>query len=576
MIYRRAAVAVALLIFASGAVLGADYTMGRYDANQTSYTAERLGLPLILNWEYVGSKYENNPASPVVVGNTVVFACGDRVYGVDLATGSLKWRYPSDQGLSGSVKATPAIYGGNVYFGAGENLFCISLETGTFRWAYQTRGAIRCAPVILDGSIYFGSDDNSLYCIDAETGDPRWSKPFVARDDIAIGVAIGSGIVVASCMDGNTYGVMAGSGRLRWPPFRLPMAPTDTAPAISENVAVVAVGNAMYGLAARSGQLRWMVQLPAEVAASPALLGFDVFVPCRDKKIYAYSTTGRRPALKWVGPADLGATPMSTPVIAGDTLWVTGARGVIAGFSVGDGTLKWRYVAAPSSVTTPNSGYCDAASSPTVANGALLVLTDDGVLRCFTPDAADNIPPGVFTPTPAAGTVMSPAPPIKMSAVLYDIGSGVDPASVSMMLDGQPVDTGDKKLFDVTTGTVAYETPMGGTDKQAVKLSDGIHTITVAAKDYAGNELKHDWYIVADSSLPPPRRSAPVVEPGKKEKEPVGKTSPRAQPTPPTPPAVGPTAGTPGEFEAPPPPPPPPPTPTPGPGAGGPPAPEGF
>ncbi len=561
MTYKPVAMAAALLILASGCAFSADCLMGRYEPSQASYTPETLSLPLILNWEYVGNKFENNPASPVVSGNTVVFACGDRVYGVDLATGSLKWRYPSDQGLAGSVKSTPAIYNGNVYFGAGDNLYCIDLSTGSFRWAYQTRGAIRCAPVVQDGVIYFGSDDNCLYAIDGDTGEPRW-KPFMSRDDIAIGVAVGSGMAVVSSMDGNTYGVLASSGKLRWQPFRLPVAPTDTSPAISENIAIVAVGSVMYGMSARSGQVRWMVQLPAEVAATPAALGFDIFVPCRDKKLYAYSTTGRQPTLKWAEPADIGATPMSSPTVAGDVVWVTGAKGAIAAFSVVDGTLKWRYTAAPSAVTTPSAAYCDAASSPTVANGALLVLTDDGVLRCFTPDAADNIAPGLYMATPKNATIMSGAPPIKLSAVLYDVGSGVDPSTVSMMLDGQPVETSDpdkKPLFDVSTGAVSYETPMGGSGKQAVTLKDGVHTITVAARDYAGNQLTESWFIVADSSLPPPRRVAPPAETGKKTKEP----KPRPVPTPPSFPQPN-TPPTPPGVEAPPPPPPPP---APGPGA---------
>lgn len=563
MIYRRAAMAAALLLLISGQAFSADCLMGRYDPSQTGFTSEKLQLPLRLNWEFVGNKFENNPAAPVVSGDTVVFACGDRVYAVDLATGSQKWRYPSDQGLTGSVKGTPAIHRGDVFFGAGENLYCISLETGTFKWAYQTRGAIRCAPVISDGVIFFGSDDNRLYAVNAETGEAQWDS-FAARDDIAVGLTVGSGLAIVTCMDGNTYGVLASSGRLRWQPFRLPAAPTETSPIMSESTTIIAVASTMYGLAARSGQLRWMVRLPAEVAATPAVLGVDVFVPCKDKKIYAYSTAGRRPAYKWAVAADLGVTPMSSPTIAGDTVWVTGAKGTVAGYSVEDGSLRWRYTFLPSMVTTPGAQYCDVAASATVANGALLALTDDGVLHCFTPDAADNVAPVAFGMAPASGTAMSGAPPIKMSASLYDVGSGVDPGSVSMLLDGQPVASLDKPLFDPTTGVVSYETPMGDTEKRAVTLKDGLHTITVIAKDYAGNEIKSDWILITDSSLPPPRRTTPVADPGKKTKEPPKKTeTPRTPPNFPGPP----NQGNQGNMEMPPPPPPPP-APMPAPGGG--------
>ncbi|MDH7601506.1 MAG: PQQ-binding-like beta-propeller repeat protein [Armatimonadota bacterium] len=559
------AIFVILLVLVAAGCASAEMVMARYDPTQSSSTSQQLALPVALKWQYVANKFDNNAASPIVVNGTAYFACGDRVYAVDLETGSLKWRYPREQGLGGSVKCTPAYYKGAIYFGAtDENLYCLDAETGTFRWAYRVRGAIRCPPVIVDNMIYVGADDESLYAIEAETGERRWV--FTARDDIAMGIAVGSGMVVAASMDGNLYGIAQSTGKLRWI-FRLPLAPTDSSPVITESIVVMAVGNNMYGLSTRSGQQKWHVTLPAEVAATPAAQGYDVYVPCKDKKIYAYLTNARQPIFKWTQPADLQATPMSSPVVAGDTVWVTGARGVVAAFAAQDGSLKWRYPISPSTVTTPNALYCDAASSPTIADGVLLVLTDDGVLHCFSPDAADQLPPKVYSVSPVSGSLMSPAPPIKISAVLYDVGSGVDFSTAAITLDGQPVET----TVDLPTSTVSYVTPVGGAGKQAVYIKpDGLHYIAVSAKDYAGNSVVKEWYIITDSSLPPPRRVVAGEETGKQTKEP--KTKPTEQPKPSTPPAgtETPPGPQPPGIEAPPPPPPPP-----SPGFEGPPAPQG-
>jgi len=521
MILRRAVFMAALVVLAANSALCVDCLMGRYDPNQTSCTTEQLQLPLALNWEYVGNKFDNNPAAPIVADGTVYFASGDHVYAVDLATGVEKWKYPREQALGGSVKATPAINNGNLYFGATDgNLYCLNADTGAFQWAYQTRGAIRCPPVILDRTVYAGSDDNSLYAISEGTGDLLWKRQL--RDDVAIGVAIGSGMAVVSCMDGNMYGINANSGKVRWPPFRLSVAPTDSSPVISDTITVMAAGNAMFGLSTRSGQQRWQINLNGEVAATPAVFGHDVYVPLRDKKLYAYTVNGRQPSLKWTAPADLGFVPMSTPVVAGDVVWVTGQRGVVAGYSLVDGSLKWRYTCSPSPVTAPSDKFCDAACSPTVAAGALLVLTDDGVLRCFVSDAPDTEPPAIFSTTPANGSVMSGAPPIKMSAILYDIGSGVDFGNVSIYVDDQPM---SEQVVNPGALTVTYQTEMGGSSgKQAVTLKDGIHKIKVTAKDYAGNLLTKEWYIITDASLPPPRRVAPPPEAGKKTKAPATNT----------------------------------------------------
>ena len=545
MIYRRALLVAALLVLSATTALGAGATMGRYDPAQTSYTSEKLPPPLALNWQYTGSKYDNNPAAPAVKDGVCYAACGDRVYAIDTDTGSLKWKYPSDLGLGGAVKGTPAIAGKYLYFGAADgNLYCLSAETGRFQWAYQTRGAVRCPPVVYEGVIFVGADDNSLYAIEAESGESAWSRTFTARDDIANGVAVGQGMVVVSCMDGNMYGVNSSSGKLRWI-FRLPSAPVYTSPVISEGVVVMASANLMYGLTARSGQMRWVVKLPSDAAATPAVDGPDIYIPCRDKKIYSYAVTGRQVALKWTEPADLGTKISSSPTVANDLVYVTGSQGIIAAFAAKDGSLKWRYAVSPSQTNTPGSLYTDAASSPMVADGALYVLTDDGVVHQFKPDAPDNVSPQFFNQKPTSGVALHGAPPIKMSCILYDLGSGVDFSTVNMYLDGQPVD----RDTDPMSSTVSFATEVGGPDKPVRPLPDGVHTVTVTAKDYMGNVLSTKWYFIADSSLPPPKRSTPAASTGKKTTAPPTKRV-VPQPTPqPTPSAPG------GTTAAPPPPP---------------------
>lgn len=535
MIFKRAIFLAALLVITSNTVSVADCLMGRYDPEQRSNSAEKITLPIALNWEYTANKFDNNPASPVVSGSTCFFASGDRVYAIDLETGNLKWKYPADQPLGGQVRGTPAIYDGKVYFGSGDgNLYCVDGDTGTFQWAYQTRGSVRCPPVILNGKVYFGSDDNSIYAVDAETGDLGWAKPFTAKDDFAVGLAVGNDMIVGACMDGNVYGISI-SGRLRWA-YRLPLAPLNTSPILIESVAAMAVGNMIYGISTRGGQLRWTISLPAEAAATPASDGATIYIPCRDKKIYAYTLTGRKPTIKWTQPADLGTNPLSSPVIASvpgvdsegkpdeeSVLFVTGGKGIIACYSADSGSLKWRYMIAPS--PTFGAAYTDAASSPTVANGTLTVVTDDGVLHCFSPNAPDNEAPVAYDYKPANASVIPAAPPIKLSAVIYDIGSGVDFSTVTMTLDGQSVDF--KTDFSTSTITCTIEATAG--NKAAKRLSDGIHTIAVTAKDYAGNLLNQDWLVYADSRLQPPKRAL-TEDAGKRAKEPPRNPNSRYNP----------------------------------------------
>lgn len=551
MILRRFALAAALVALVAAPVLSSDVVMGRYDPYQSSYTSEKIDLPIALKWEFTGNRFKNNPAAPIVVGKTCYFASGEFVYAVDLDTGGLNWKYPSERGLGGSVKSTPVYHAGNLFFGATDkNLYCLDAATGAFKWAYPVRGGIRCSPVITEGVLYFGADDDSVHAISPDTGEAVWPKPFTAKDDISTGLAVAPGILIAASMDACVYGVSTVTGKLRTMPFRLPQAPVRTSPVIVDNVVVMAVGNSMLGISLRGNQLRWQVTLPSEAAATPAALGNDVFVPCRDKNIYAYNIGGRQPILKWTAPAELGTVPLASPVAANDTIYVTGSRGVIAAFSANDGSLKWRYVCSPSTITAPTSAYVDIAASATVANGAVLVLSDDGVLRCFTADAPDYEPPKAFRAVPTVGSVLSSAPPIKISCVLFDIGSGVDFSKVSMRLDDVPV---ENLNVDPATFTVSYVTDVGSPGKPMQRLPQGPHTATVYAQDYKGNLLTHSWFFLTDDSLPPPRVAVPAAQSKKTTVPPKTKTE---TPKPTYPP------GFPGGQNVPAPPPPPAPPPT--------------
>lgn len=553
MILRRATITVCLLVLALGAGFCDDALMGRYDSQQMGYTEEKLEAPLMLTWQYTAARFRGNTAAPVIAGNSVYFAAGDCVYCVDLYSGNFLWRYPQEQSLTSTVKATPAINGDYLYFGTGDGkLYCLDRYEGKFEWFFETRGALRCPPVIDSGTMFLGSNDNSIYAIDAETGDMVWPKPFTARDDFANGIAVGSGMVVGSSMDGNFYGINQSSGKLRWI-FRLPSAPVKTSPIIADNVAIIAVGNVVYGLTARSGQARWMIQLPSDASTTPASDGVDLFVPCRDKKLYCYNISGRTPALKWTQPADIGAVCSSSPTVTDEIVFVTAARGIVAGFSTIDGSLKWRYIAAPSGINTPGATFTDALTSPVIANGSLFVLTDDGVLNCFTKTSPDTAPPDPFFLTPANGVRMSGAPPIKISAALWDAGSGVDFGSATLTLDGESKDY----EIDYSTSTVSFSTEIGDSKSPVKPLKDGSHVIALTVKDYAGNQLTQEWTFVADSSMPPPRRV--IKEPAKSTKEPerVDRTRTETRdaqgdqgqsgqpPSPPPPPSMG-APGAPG------------------------------
>lgn len=61
---------------------------------------------------------------------------------------------------------------GNVYFGssADHQITCLDARTGQIRWSFFTEGPVRMAPTFANGKVYAGSDDGRIYCLDANSG----------------------------------------------------------------------------------------------------------------------------------------------------------------------------------------------------------------------------------------------------------------------------------------------------------------------------------------------------------------------------------------------------------------------
>jgi outer membrane protein assembly factor BamB len=69
-----------------------------------------------------------------------------------------------------------AAVGDSVYFGSSgeDSLRCLDAQSGSTRWIYTTDGPVRFAPHVVDGRVYFGSDDGCTYCVGADDGGLVW------------------------------------------------------------------------------------------------------------------------------------------------------------------------------------------------------------------------------------------------------------------------------------------------------------------------------------------------------------------------------------------------------------------
>lgn len=540
MIYRRLVVAlvVALAVGATAYAAENDWTMARYDEAQTGYTPQKLTLPLTLCWQHNTTKSTNNTSTPAIFGDTAYFSSGNRVLAVHAYTGAAKWKFPAGPDtLRFSIKTGITVWEDMVFFGGMDGkLYALNAANGLVVWTFSAGSAIRSTPVITNGTLFVGSDDNNLYAIDARSGELSWTGGFRTNDDVAVSPAVSPGMVIFTSLDTNVYAANSATGKMRWS-YRLPSATTRSAPVVSGNLVFISAGRDIHVLSVKSGQLRYVINLPSDVAAPIAVAGDDIYVICRNWKLYAYKAGLSAVKPKWSAAPDLKMSVTAPPTVAGDAVFVGTNRGMIYAFSAETGNLMWNYTAAPSIIGNANqqTNFTCISAPLAVANNSLYALTDDGSLRCFRNDAPDNTPPKLFNVTPLLGTAMSGHPPIQISAILYDESTGINPDSIQLLLDGDKVE----HTFDVSTLALSYMTPITSPVRP---LSDKRHVLTILANDWKGNEIKHTWSFIVDNSLPPPK--VVTKEKPKTTKKPVTRPQPTVPaPTQPTAPSENPNPG---------------------------------
>lgn len=471
---------------------GRNWPMFKGDTANTGFTDEQLQFPLKLAWKHATELAPNNPSSPAVADGVIYFASGRSLYAINAETGSMRWRYPAEEYMTAVVKSSPLVGEDLVYFGGGDGkLYAVTKDTGLLAWSFATKGIMNSSPVLADGVLYVGSSDDRLYALDARTGEPKWPGGYVTRDDVASAPAVVDGLVYFYSSDMTLYAANAVGGQTKWR-TRTAAWSRNANPVVSENTVYLGAGNVLQAFQAKSGRLKWGIKLSSEITTTPAVAYGMVYVACKDGRLYAVTGAGK---LKWKEAPLIGTQAYGSPIVAGNAVIVGANRGLLAAYDRDTGELLWKYVIQPSALDYGKLRYVNVASSPVVADGTLYVLSDDGSLHAFRADIPDSTPPQVTYLFPPRDHLMNGTPPVDIAARILDMGSGIREDSISMLLDGEPVDF----TYREDRGLVHFRTVV---TQPIQPLRDGQHTVALTAVDWSGNKLDTTWCFTANNRIP--------------------------------------------------------------------------
>ena len=452
----------------------------------TGVAEEKLSAPLSVLWRHTTAYAKNNPASPVYGADTVYFASGGALYALNASDGTTKWRYPADGKAHADFGGTPALAGGFLY-AADDNgqVYKLDAATGKETWTAKLEGALRSAPVVSGGLVYLGSTSDHCYALSAETGAVAWDEP--TEGAITASPTITGGLVVFTSTDNHVYSLNARTGRKAWS-VTFDSDPSIVPVVYDGAVVYVTAGDTIYRLDPSSGVRRTPITLPTTVSSAPTVSGDTLYTIAQNNTLYALTLTGSK---RW--QAALIGSSTAPPLLAGSLLLVASEGGVLSGYDSASGRLAWRYVMQASATDSqPKYPAANVYAAPIVAAGTLYVVSDDGSLTAFRSDAPDHIAPEMSQMIPASGaTVRSEGAQgqgLTYGALLVDDGSGIDPASVSLLMDGEP----DTQAQYHAGQNAVYDTPVE-------PLKEGVHLITIKASDWRGNTTSQTWsFTVSD------------------------------------------------------------------------------
>ncbi len=492
----------------------ADWPLLRGDTQRSGVSSESdVRPPFSVLWRFTAGAQANNPCAPSIVGNLAYFAARDTtanggvVYAVDVRTGSQKWRYPATGGLDRQTFTTaPLVQDGKVYIGASDGkMYILNANDGGFVQTYLTAGPILSSPAIYNDTLLFGSNDDTLYALNVTQPNLTsvWRQSYKTKDNVNSAPLIADGQVFLTTADQFVHAVSAATGVPKWQ-FRMQYNSMANGPIFADNTLYVPSGPRLYALIARSGNVRWTVPFPTDIAVPPVAEGGVVYVIDKERNLYALSSNRGRAVEGWEKPVQLPYTVIASPTIitgknADDPgiLLVPTSRNVILALSRADGKVLWEYALEPATSRLAAPPLYTAITTPlSVANGTLYALSDDGSLTAFRRDAPDSTAPEVSNVYPRPGSVISGTGTMIYAAQVKDQGSGLDTSALQMVVNGQTLDA----TYDRDRKLVYYRSE--GKGGASAGLPNGRQNITLVAKDYQGNVREEKWSFIVDNTLP--------------------------------------------------------------------------
>lgn len=324
------------------------------------------------------------------------------------------------------ITADPVVGGGRIFtLDAAARVTAVSPE-GAILWAQDIRpardrdGDATGGGMAYDnGAVYVSLGFGEVSKLDAATGEVIWRQQLDATGSGSPTIAGGLLYLVAG--DDTGWALRTDTGRIAWQVSATPSSANilgAPAPVVADGLAVFAFGSGeLIATFQQGGLSRWdasvagqrtgrAVSRYSDVTGAPVVVGDVLYAGNHSGRLVAFSMgNGER---LWT--AQEGALSPVWP--AGDSIFAVTDRNELIRFDAANGAPVWR-VELPGFVRDKPRRRAEifAHYGPVLAGGRLVVVSNDGLMRSFSPEngallSTVEVPGGATTgPVVAGGTL---------------------------------------------------------------------------------------------------------------------------------------------------------------------------
>jgi outer membrane protein assembly factor BamB len=279
----------------------------------------------------------------VLVGDEVAYlAQGNYIYAINMADGSLKWKFPTEK-----PSAATTFYAAPVMTPDGEllaasydhKLYSLNPETGLANWTFsEAKDLFIASPLVTSKGIYAPNADGNLYAVDFK-GNKLWS---FQTEQHLWGTPISDencGCIYLPGMDHKFYAVDASDGSVRWESEDLNGA-LIAQPVYSDGVLFIGTfANQFLALSAEDGSQKWAFDSGGWVFGSAVLANDLVIFGDLGKNLYALDAEDGTQVWK----KELDGPVYSAPLVKDDLVYVTVGNQSVYAFNL-EGVSEWSRV----------------------------------------------------------------------------------------------------------------------------------------------------------------------------------------------------------------------------------------